>query len=930
MKKRNVILSLISLAVLSLTSAIIMTHHDEFTPLDAESKEYSLVINKDNAYITSSPYSSNESIKTVYTTDKNPIDLGYIRGMKPTVSSGQGNENTFIQIGSSGCLYNKTAITGIKSVKATFHTTNALYLNAGNSVNPTTNQVALESGVEQAVNNYSYISLLTDNRAAWIDELVITYYCSSFPGSGDTSSEEEVTLDSIEITGSMDKKTYTVGEEWDYTGLELTGYYSDDTNQNLGDLSTLIENDLALVEASPSKPALGVEDVTILVMYGSNLLEDSKTIVDIVVNEPVTPPEDNSFVLATNTNNIKIGSKIIITNINKNYALSTTQNSNNRGQTSISVNDNKITNVSSSVEVMTVESGNTASSYALKAEAGYLYATSATSNILRSKATLDDKASWIITFEGEVALINNVSYTSKYIEYNSSSSCFSSYSSTMGDIAIFVNNNGADIGGGEDPITPPVEEGYDNYYAPNDYSYSSTFPANYNELDDIYLYDCDSTPSLGNVNVLVVPIAFTDSTVDNGVSGTNIINDLETVFNGTKEETGWHSVSSYFKECSYGALNLSFTVAPTWYQYEKSKSVMGVADTSTTISAVTSSVEWYRSQYSSSNCKEFDSDSNGYIDCVFLVYAEKDYASGRTSYDNFWAYTFWTQQNNRNVSKPNANTFIWMSYDFMYGDMGGSSLIDLDSHTFVHEYGHAMGLNDYYDYGGNEAPAGGFDMQDFNVGDHNPFSKMSLGWSKPYVVDGNARITIKPHSKYANQTILLASGGYNGWNKSPFDEYILIEFYTPEGLNYFDSHNDTFGGYPMGTKDIGLRVYHVDCRLYGVYNGYLQGYATSINSGYLYLVAATNTTSGDHVSQISEAVNYRQVHLLSQSGTDRMKNKQMFNSVDLFTEGDTFSMSDYSSFFYNKGKFNDNSTLGFSFYVENIAADGATIRFDEI
>ena len=61
------------------------------------------------------------------------------------------------------------------------------------------------------------------------------------------------------------------------------------------------------------------------------------------------------------------------------------------------------------------------------------------------------------------------------------------------------------------------------------------------------IYTTSNTPSKGAVKLLVIPIWFTDS--DNFISTAkkdNVRSDLTTAFFGTSEQTGWHSVSSYY------------------------------------------------------------------------------------------------------------------------------------------------------------------------------------------------------------------------------------------------------------------------------------------------------------------------------------------------------------------------------------------------
>lgn len=747
-----------------------------------------------------------------------------------------------------------------------------------------------------------------------------------------SESEEEPdtpitpTLTGVTIQGDMTQKIYNEGDEWNLAGLELFGVYFDKSSAKIADISEMLTRDDFLYELSPSTALKDTTSLIITVLYSDEAFEASKEITGITVNSSSSeePSEEGVYKLVNSSSDLKIGSKVVIAQNTKGFTAGSISGGYLTNETStFSTDKSTITSLGTNTTEFTL--GGSSRNYTLTNEEGELLGATNVKKVAFNSGT----TTWDVSISNGDATIQSTTNSYGRFLYNVGSPRFTTYTSETSDNMLIVQlyiMSGTSGGEAEEPDSgeTDITTNTGDFYAPNSYSYRSGME-NYNELDEVSPYDCDNAPATGNINVLVVPIAFSDST---DVAQT-VLDDLEIVFNGDENSTGWESVSSYFNECSYGALNLEFTIAPKWYQYNQKASYMGVADTDETVAAVDSAVNWYKNTYSS-NCQEFDSDSNGYIDCVFLVYAEEDYRVANSNYNNFWAYTFWCQNNNRSVSSPNANTFIWMSYDFMYGNQGGSSYIDIDAHTFIHEYGHAMGLDDYYDYGDDECAAGGFDMQDMNVSDHNPFSKMSLGWSKPYIVNGDATITISPASTNKDQYILIPSGGYNSWNKSPFDEYILLEYYTPEGLNKFDSDNRTYGySYPQGPSTRGIRVYHIDARLYSMYVSgsylYYYEYADTISSSYYYEVAANNTSSGDYASQI--APNYRLCHLLSKSGTDLKTSGSYFSSVDLFLKGNTFSMSTYSSYFYNSGKMNDGSSLGFSFEVLDITTESATIQF---
>lgn len=471
-----------------------------------------------------------------------------------------------------------------------------------------------------------------------------------------------------------------------------------------------------------------------------------------------------------------------------------------------------------------------------------------------------------------------------------------------------------------------------NFVSPDQYELNDYMPKTYHEFGDNYIYHFSYTPSVGDVNVLVLPIAFKDSTADTQ----EILDDINTVFNGTEDDTGWESVHTFFDKSSFGNLNLTFTVAPTWYQSNYTKRQGGTFDGLQTASLIEEGVDWYKENYSSTSCQEFDSDKNGHIDCVMAIYSEHNYSVQNSSYSNYWAYCFSRQEMDASLESPTTNMFVFASYDFMYSNNGtGSSLIDLDAHTYIHEFGHALGLDDYYNYNNNaSAPAGGFDMQDFNVGDHNSFTKFALGWVKPYVVFGDSEITLKPSSTNENQVIIIPAGGFNEWNSSPFDEYILLEYYTSDGLHYFDSHNNTYPGYPTGSKTGGIRAYHVDARLFEyairgdsyVEKGYINNKVS--DSSYV-TVAANNTNGGDYQTPVSVAQDFKLLHLLSATGRDRFSSFNYLSSNDLFSAGDKFSMSSFGSYFSKTGKMNDGSQLGYEFEIISIDNNGAKIKITE-
>lgn len=483
----------------------------------------------------------------------------------------------------------------------------------------------------------------------------------------------------------------------------------------------------------------------------------------------------------------------------------------------------------------------------------------------------------------------------------------------------------------------------------------------YKDLANHSVYPTDSIPTHGNVKILVIPVWFTDSTkaidetsgslFSTKKSKAEVREDIANAFFDRTENASWMSVKRYYEAASFGKLNIDGAVTG-WYNC--GQSALQISNNELTVQLVESAVAWAKTNYgkSSSNPSgidftEYDSDKNGYLDSVCLIYGyhNSNYKEGFGGFtrptrgnDNLWAYAYWTQNTKtKNVNNPGANAFLWASYDFMYKEYaGGANTEDnkVDAHTYIHELGHCMGLEDYYDYNtqNGSCRSGGFSMQDFNVGGHDPYSRMALGWTRPYVPTNDCTITLKPYDTYGDCIVL--SPNFSG---SPFDEYILIEYYNAGGLNQFDSTNQWSNGYPTGSSTSGIRIWHVDSRLleYREYprsldSGYQIGGKT-MNDRYYYILGVLNTTYAsayaDYCSVSPQLRDYSLLHLIRNSKTIsyRPGDKAYFKSDDLFREGDSFSLEEYSSQFINTDRLNNGQRLPIRITVSSMTANEAVI-----
>lgn len=152
----------------------------------------------------------------------------------------------------------------------------------------------------------------------------------------------------------------------------------------------------------------------------------------------------DEYVLLTNVADLSVGDQIIITSGTDGAvkAISTTQNNNNRGATDIEIASNTITTIPANAQIITMETGMVANTFAFHVEGdvtGYLYAASSSKNYLRTQDNIDGNASWAIDIaESGVATIKaQGDYTRNLLQYNNSNTLFSCYSSKQQDVYIF-------------------------------------------------------------------------------------------------------------------------------------------------------------------------------------------------------------------------------------------------------------------------------------------------------------------------------------------------------------------------------------------------------------------------------------------------------------------------------------------------------------
>ena len=90
------------------------------------------------------------------------------------------------------------------------------------------------------------------------------------------------------------------------------------------------------------------------------------------------------------------------------------------------------------------------------------------------------------------------------------------------------------------------------------------------DLTPHHYYNVDYMPSTGKPKLLVLPIWLADSSSFlNEEEKEKVYVDIEKACFGTTEDTGWHSIASFYKAESYGKCEVEGEVAG-WFNYDYS------------------------------------------------------------------------------------------------------------------------------------------------------------------------------------------------------------------------------------------------------------------------------------------------------------------------------------------------------------------------
>lgn len=195
------------------------------------------------------------------------------------------------------------------------------------------------------------------------------------------------------------------------------------------------------------------------------------------------------------------------------------------------------------------------------------------------------------------------------------------------------------------------------------------------------------------------------------------------------------------------------------------------------------------------NLAQYDTNGDGMVDNVFIFYAGHNEAEGG-GINTIWPHR-WSVYGMNGTTISGVRLADYACTSELKGGSISTSMAGIG--TFCHEYGHVLGLNDFYDTdgetGGRGAGMGNYSIMDggnyMNSGNTPPYynviEREMLGWLTPTIISSKGDITISP---------VQNNVGYR------FDTQTSGEYYLFESRS-----NDGWDKFLPGS---GMIVYHID------------------------------------------------------------------------------------------------------------------------
>ena len=251
---------------------------------------------------------------------------------------------------------------------------------------------------------------------------------------------EDVFDENLQLTKEMDTTPFFIIRSDDYGVFELSATRR--TNSEGRAIFTFTEDDNT-VEFEAGKRLNMYEmsedgTYTFTIDLTNNTVTAEKTVIDL-------------YALVTSVTELTEGDKVIIVNTDNAKAMSTTQNTNNRGAADVTFDEDGRVMVPSTTDIQVFTIEGDAAGWYFNTGNGYIYASSKSSNQLKTEEEKDDNAKAVITIEDEVtSVVFQGANTRNTLQYNPNNNnpifnCYASASQKPVQIYRLYNENEVDL-----------------------------------------------------------------------------------------------------------------------------------------------------------------------------------------------------------------------------------------------------------------------------------------------------------------------------------------------------------------------------------------------------------------------------------------------------------------------------------------------------
>lgn len=305
-----------------------------------------------------------------------------------------------------------------------------------------------------------------------------------------------------------------------------------------------------------------------------------------------------------------------------------------------------------------------------------------------------------------------------------------------------------------------------------------------------------SFPTTGTQKVLLILASFSDKdSVLPSSTFDNVMNEVD--YNGTG------SFRDYYLASSYNQLDLTTTVT-VWVKVPNTHAYYGANDASDND---TLPREFVRDAVNAAELagvdfSEFDNDNDGYVDGVQVIHAGYGEEYGGADENNIWSHR-WALGSSYAVTYDGVIINDYAIYPELRGTSGSNPS---NIGVICHEFGHTLGLSDYYDTDYDESGGQSFDLGDWDLmaggtwnnngatpANHNAYSKSDLGWLTLTELNTPQNITLNNSMENAEAYKITTT---------TTDEFFVIE-------------NRQNIGFDANVPSHGMLIYHVDLNYSG-------------------------------------------------------------------------------------------------------------------